>query len=236
MYEANPNFSPPADSAILWRYMDFTKFVSLLDLGALFFCPAAQLGDPFEGRLSQANYDTFSSRYPAEVADSIRNHAPEMDRIRGKQLVNCWHRSDYESDGMWKIYAAHNAGVAIETDFASLAASFKGDEPVYIGQVNYVDYNSVIIPERNLFSALLYKRTHFEHEREVRAVIATEDLSDRPSGGRYIPVDLSVLIHQVVISPLEPSWFSHLVASLVSRLGVRLQITQSSMALPPPQG
>ena len=36
MYKEHPSFDPPADDAVLWRYLDFTKFVSLLDKRALF--------------------------------------------------------------------------------------------------------------------------------------------------------------------------------------------------------
>ena len=55
MYEEHPVFNPPPDDAILWRYMDFTKFVSLLEKQALFFARADKLGDSFEGSLSQVN-------------------------------------------------------------------------------------------------------------------------------------------------------------------------------------
>ena len=49
MYTEHPTFSPPPDDAVLWRYMDFTKFVSFLDKSSLFFARADKLGDPFEG-------------------------------------------------------------------------------------------------------------------------------------------------------------------------------------------
>lgn len=37
----------------VWRYMDFTKFVSLLDKRELWFTRADELNDPFEGTLSR---------------------------------------------------------------------------------------------------------------------------------------------------------------------------------------
>ena len=43
MYQEHPSFNPPSDNATLWRYMDFTKFVSLLDKSALFFVRADKL-------------------------------------------------------------------------------------------------------------------------------------------------------------------------------------------------
>ena len=36
-------------------------------------------------------------------------------------LINCWHESDHESAAMWKLYAKDDNGIAIKTDFDSLA-------------------------------------------------------------------------------------------------------------------
>ena len=46
-----PVFTTPANPGIkIWRYMDFTKFVSMLENGGLFFARADQLEDEFEAR------------------------------------------------------------------------------------------------------------------------------------------------------------------------------------------
>lgn len=56
MYKEHPVFEKPEnENAKIWRYIDFTKFVSLLDKSALFFTRADRLGDPFEGSYSRAN-------------------------------------------------------------------------------------------------------------------------------------------------------------------------------------
>ena len=201
MYEQHPAFTAPPSTAILWRYMDFTKFVSLLDKSSLFFCRADKLGDPFEGFWSQANYKTLTQRYPPEVVQGLLQVGHGFDRMRGWHLVNCWHWNEFESDAMWKIYAAQSRGVAIKTDFQSLTGSLVEDSPLFIGKVNYVDYDETIIPEGNTFYAYLHKRHHFEHEREVRAMMLdTDQLSDQ-FVGRFCQVDLSELVHQIVVSP-----------------------------------
>ena len=91
MYEAHPAFTPPPDDAILWRYMDFPKFVSFLESSSLFFARADQLGDPFEGSYSQVNFNTLTERYPAEVAEGLRKAMPGLARLRTNHFVNCWH-------------------------------------------------------------------------------------------------------------------------------------------------
>ena len=236
MYEQHPEFTTPPQEAILWRYMDFTKFVSLLDRASLFFCRADNLGDPFEGSLSQPTYDVFRRRRDPNTIELWRKQASGLDFLRGVRMVNCWHRSDYESDAMWKIYTDKQEGIAIRTDFASLAASFIGDEPIFIGEVKYVDYNTEVIPDHYLFDPLLYKRNHFEHEREVRALKSPRNLSNIPETGEYCPVDLSGLIQDVVVSPLSPIWFIELVKSVANKFGLQSEIKRSALETPPSQG
>lgn len=49
MYETHPAFQQPSRETMIWRYMSFAKFVSLLEKKALFFARLDRLGDPFEG-------------------------------------------------------------------------------------------------------------------------------------------------------------------------------------------
>ena len=47
--------APSPTNAKIWRYMDFTQFVSMLEHGGLFFfCRLDYLQDRFEGSLSRA--------------------------------------------------------------------------------------------------------------------------------------------------------------------------------------
>jgi len=51
----NPAFIAPANVDVkIWRYMDFTKFVSMLEEAGLFFARLDRLGDPFEGSSTRA--------------------------------------------------------------------------------------------------------------------------------------------------------------------------------------
>ena len=232
MYEQHPECTTPPQEAILWRYMDFTKFVSLLDRASVFFCRADKLGDPFEGSLSQPSYDARRLKRDPNTVESWRKQMSALRYLRRLGMVNCWHRSDYESDAMWKIYTDKKEGIAIRTDFASLAASFIGDEPISIGEVKYINYNTEVIPEQYLLDALLYKRNHFEHEREVRALKSPRDRSNLPETGEYCPVDLSGLIQEVVVSPLAPIWFTELVKSVAGKFGLQSEIKRSALAIP----
>ena len=54
MYQAYKDFKIPPRNQVLWRYLDFTKFVALLDTKALFFARIDKLEDRFEGTLFKA--------------------------------------------------------------------------------------------------------------------------------------------------------------------------------------
>jgi hypothetical protein len=48
MYSAEPLFNVPENENVtIWRYMDFTKLVSLIDKKALYFARADRFSDKF---------------------------------------------------------------------------------------------------------------------------------------------------------------------------------------------
>ena len=131
---------------------------------------------------------------------------------------------------MWGLYATRSAGIAIQTDFKSLRDSFKGECAVSIGKVNYVDYRTDVIPDNHILHTLLHKRYHFEHEREVRAIVTEPAQPSEQQVGHYCEVDLSILVQQVVVSPLAPEWLSALVRSVANQYGLIAPVIASSLA------
>lgn len=55
MYKLHEAFNTPEERKKIWRYMDFTKFASMLEKKELFFARADKLGDPFEGSYPKEN-------------------------------------------------------------------------------------------------------------------------------------------------------------------------------------
>jgi len=53
MYEKHPELIIPEDETILWRYMDFTKFVSILSKRELFFASPTLFSDQLEGSVTR---------------------------------------------------------------------------------------------------------------------------------------------------------------------------------------
>lgn len=244
MYKKNDFFDFPAPDAVLWRYLSFTKFVSLLEKKALFFARADQLGDPFEGSLSQVNA-TMNSVQESHVASSQKVLTDFRRESRRFTLINCWHESSHESAAMWKLYSRESDGVVIKSICKSFAESLVDEEDIFIGRVHYVDYKQFHIPVHNVFGPYLHKRKGFEHEREVRAIIqklptndgSTVDLSKNIfEVGKYHRVNISSLIQEVVVAPYAEEWFFELVVSTAKRYELKAPVNRSDLADEPTWG
>lgn len=252
--DARQFHNPPATDAILWRYMDFTKFVSLLEKRALFFARADKLGDPFEGAIPINNIKArYTNLKPGLFDKETLMYEHLRVELRRFTLINCWHESSHESEAMWKIYSSANSGIAIKTNFDSFVKSFITDEQMHIGTVKYIDYDNEKIREDDLLSPYLHKRKSFEHEREVRAIIqhrppeaSLENLPnflsdeiptwpDMCDTGIYYEVDLNLLIQEVVIDPSAPDWLLDLVNSVADRYNLQAVIKKSRLAALPMQ-
>lgn len=233
---------PEDQNAQLWRYMDFTKFFSLISSESLFLCRADLLGDPFEGSFSKANiklrpevYGNMPQPSRDKMQEQLAKHAKE---IRKWTYVNCWHMSEYESAAMWKLYSKSNEAVAIQTTYKKLTDSLPNN--VFIGLVQYIDYEKDWLPEGNTFFPFVHKRRSFAHEREVR--IINQDLQNVPKckdgiflgqpndlKGLSITVDLSLLIERVHVAPTAPKWFFNLVERVLKNYKLDKRVYSSQL-------
>lgn len=240
MYKEHPVFEKPEKAtAKIWRYMDFTKFVSLLDKSALFFSRADKLGDPFEGSFSKANIELRPQVYKGEIPQETFIRLGEFVKSLKKfTAINSWYLNEYESAAMWKLYLKSNEGIAIQSSFEKLKDSLKDEaHGIHIGKVKYIDYEKDWVPEGNSFHPFLHKRKSFEHEQELRAVIqeipSKDDKIDlsKPlfDDGIYISVDLDVLINRIYLAPTSPKWLRELVKSVTRKYGLDKEVHQSSL-------
>jgi hypothetical protein len=142
---------------------------------------------------------------------------------------------------MWKIYG-QDAGIAIQSTKARLVKGFDIEGSTdSIAPVTYFDYNvddlsSIPIPESGLpelyrlmiTPELCFKRKSFEHERELR-VLTWEKVPEPTGAGKYVPVNLDVLIERVYVSPLSPDWVAEVVSREMSHYGVASEVVHSRL-------
>lgn len=238
-YQDHPVFEKPANpSSSILRYLDFTKFVSLVDRRELYFCRADLLGDRFEGSMSRANQRLRPEVYHDIPTEHLDRMAGVVRAFVAKTFVNCWTLADYESVALWRMYVGQTNGIAIRSTFARLTASF-GDYPksVFVGLVKYLDWETDWTPEGNSLYPFVHKRRGFDFEHEVRGVVQFMDSVDdhldmrpRPEPGIYVPVDLEKLVSEVRIDPASGPWFTDLVASVLKRYGYDIPIRPSDLA------
>lgn len=242
-------YQVPKAETILWRYVDFPKFVSMLDSGELFFTRADMFEDKFEGArgfnfhkeaiYSALNTDlTFQAKNQlkksgvdnpsdAELAEELKKETAAQiaaqQKKREEYFVSCWHANEFESEAMWKLYiSAKNQGVAIQTTVERLCYSL-GNNNFELGGVNYISFKEPLDVDS---VPVWYKRTAFQHEQEVRAIINETGLT---SSGKPVKVDLDLLIEKVYISPSAPGWFAKLVENVLLKYAINKKVEHSKL-------
>ncbi|HWX65037.1 MAG TPA: hypothetical protein VNZ27_01290 [Rhodanobacter sp.] len=233
----HPVFPSLDSQRTIWRYMDFTKFVSLLENKKLFFPRADSFEDPYEGTLTRATVHwMLNAGIPAGAVDhTVEN----TNQWRQQVFVSCWCANDHESAAMWKLYLQTSEGVAIKSKTGLLATELdRSPLSVSMTSVNYIDYDLSILPPNNIFYPFVHKRLSFQHETEIRALIwskETANLSQIPENAASVSIDVSLqdLVEAVYVSPTAPPWFGELVEQITKRYGLDVLVVKSNLYMRP---
>lgn len=228
----------------IWKYMDLPRFVSLLATRSLYFASRSKFQDPWEGSLPQSHMMALSkmlqdsfvtptlslrAQFAAQSSEAAQNLDAVMESFKrdastaNKQAtlrfgVSCWHKSDYESDAMWKLYSASGKGIAMESTIGQLQAALGHVKGLIIDSVRYADFDNDPIERGHKHYGLFLKRKCFEHEKELRAtILLPQDQWQLPPAKRGLAVecDLGVLITRVHVSPLSEEYVFHAVQACV---------------------
>lgn len=231
---------PDNENVKVWRYMDFTKFISLIETQSLHFTRVDKFEDPFEGSLPKRTIDVknrlrgWSSEEERRI--QIREAKRKNKTYRQHFAINCWHENEYESAAMWKSYLKSNEGIAIQSTYKRLKSSFTEDHKIIFGKVTYIDFTKESISFYDLVEQFLTKRRSFNCENEIRALISNLSLENvdlhSPKAlavGLPISVNLKNLIQNIYVAPNSPIWFLKLVKNTVIRYGYKFKVKKSQM-------
>lgn len=246
------------DNAILWRYISFEKYCSLLETSALFFCRADKFSDPFEGSIltREADYRISEEKHLAQQQNrdydeqQARKNSEDMAGLHRKIIsavtVNCWHINKNESDAMWQLYLKNNEGVAIQSSKEKLIKSLEQThQKIGLSKVRYLDYDKDIwfhkteYPHRyyNLVTPLIHKRVQFSHENEFR-LYNWETSRENDSGywlkqkfeaGELIHVDINSLIEKIILCPSSDSVFENKIKQFTKTMGYNFSFEKSNL-------
>ena len=192
----------------LWRYLRAQRFIESLQSRTLYFPSARQFEDPFEGAVAVLPHDwPFDQRYP-----ELDHTDKAFEELRRLTKISCWHCANYESDAMWRLYAASRKGVAVRTTVARLKAALQpfrlapdhGEEAPVWGKVRYRDLHAERL-RVGMVDRFFIKHRAFESEQEFRVVISVRMAEEFgvpvPVSGIDVPFDPVVLMEWVYLGP-----------------------------------
>ena len=261
-YVSDPNFPTGlTENDRVWRYVNFAKFVDLLERKKQYFVSASKLIeiDPYEGHFQKTSF-----LHPEQVDEYTRQLFERKDKTERNEIpksvfVNCWHINEIESNAMWKMYATINAGIAIQTTYKKLQRSFhEHKQSVTIRKVNYVDNKKTNVTVSWIPNRFSMKGKSFSCENELRIFVEGTDNRiecvtsedgkqyshriipqneitsiDRDDNGIYVKVDLNDFIERIYVSPLSEDWFLDLVKAITKKYQL-FQVVEKSDLLDKP--
>lgn len=177
-----------SETDVIWRYMDLSKFLSILEDRKLYLTRLDKFDDKYEGGYPIEDFLINSHKllgYPGEnLFTTSRKDFIDALTVAYKYgfYANCWHMNNCDSFGMWKAYLTSPEGIAIKTTVGNLKKSVLKDNKDWVtyGKVEYIDYeNESIISVAKKKKELginippfpvFFKRKNFEYENEFRVM------------------------------------------------------------------
>lgn len=227
MYQDHEHLEKIADDIILWKYMDFSKFVNILTTNKIWFNKIKCFEDVYEGTYPLGNRLAKNPFYKGLPLTDV-GYDQLQDYEQKRLYVLCFHHNEYESAAMWSLYAK-DAGIAIKTTGERLKKCFdKEERTILISPVTYIDYEKDCLPEWNLFHLGTHKRKSFSHENEIRCMYFNhgDEIDNR---GEYISADCSELIEKVYISPYAPDYLLDTIKVLLDKFGLSIPVIKSPL-------
>lgn len=236
----------------IFRYMNLSKFISMLRCQSLWFSSGNELAkkyDIFEGyypigvvnqsEMEKRKYLEKYSGWDTVIVNLGHSRARAQKELERKYVyINCWHANDIEYPFMWKLYSQGEIGIAIESTVQKLRDSLElsncGNSlitPVIYYDKEY-DEGSMRFP----INQFLYKRKYFEYEKEIRVLfykmkIKQDDekyLGDNDEKGWNVKTKLDNLITKIVISP-DSTDKKHIIESIVEKYKLNKDVYDSRL-------
>jgi hypothetical protein len=242
-----------SENAKIWRYVSFSKYISLLDQMALHLTRLDKLNEKFEGSLPMPDIENRPEELHKLFGDHLDLDINKYEEwiqksnieMRKFIYVSCWHLNESESEAMWD---GKKKEIAIQSNIKNFISSLRPEpkEMLYVGKIKYIDYRIDKLNDGNFLEKYFHKKNIFINEKEIRLLSLrfTEDLPkgknlrifvDKPAFeyGFYLPVDLNVLIEKIHVSPKTRKWLFELIKSVTTKYGFKFDIQPSTLDFEP---
>ncbi len=224
------------ENTVIWKYFNFSSFVSLLVEQKLVFRRLDLFSDKRDGSLPES---IFREEYRALLQQTDEAEARvialrKMRRVedfKKHSYANCWTINDFENYALWKIYLSpEKNGLAIKTTIGKLKKSidFNPSSDLKISEsivIKDVSYDQLTESESSQNNIMAHKNPEYSYESELRLLIKNQwDWTSREKqivdGYNSMPVlfirvDLNELIESLYVSPFSEYWFEDIFKKLI---------------------
>ena len=221
----------------LYRIFGIERLFQLFETKKNVLVHPSKWDDPFEN---------FILSGLVEIASGEKGQFGFKDHVFGQ----CW-TTKRESDAMWRIYSPEKNGVRVRARVKSLIQGLRAcessfaDISCFVGKVSYLpqnklkdlDINVLDSSGKGIAQTLLYKRTEFSHEKEVRLIYSMPNPpSNIPKIFSY-GFDASSVLDEITFDPRIDERMSDVYThSLVNVYGFpKKSINTSRLYTPPPE-
>lgn len=242
----------PKEDQIISKYIDLTKFLSLLSKKSLFFCRLDKLEDQFEGMTASRNYDHRINWYretnhlmqkplnDEEIISRVE-HLYEYDKkVKEVYCVCCWNKADQENAALWKIYSDFGKGIMIKSKVSNLINALRETpQEIWISEIKYLDYVKDLMKDGNTFYPIIHKQNAYDYEGEIRLIYnvdfpqigKTYDWSkEEIKEGKLLSVDLNLLKDEIIVGPFSPKWMTDLIIELADKYDLKKPVVKSKLS------
>lgn len=230
--------SEVSNDTVIWKYMDISKFISLISRKSLWLARADTFKDEHEGifpfemqKALNLIYRKFEEK--GELSDGPINNTSDFQQYLIKNAyISCWHQNIEENMVMWEIYGKTLNSVAIRTTVQDLIDSV---DIKYLKKVgSRIAFEPVIyknpedVPgELDYDTPFFIKRAHFHFEKEMRLYISSYSAQspniDNPLG-HEIPINIDNLVKGLYVHPDAADWFLAAIQALVDQFKLSLEV------------
>jgi hypothetical protein len=162
---------------------------------------------------------TFDTPFGKFLSEDINE---KLYQCKEHIYVSCWHKSEYESAAMWKLFGAENS-ICIKTSVSKiLNGNIPKETVVRLDEVKYINH-SIQNTHTNSLEPFLSKSLAYEFEKEVRLIgfNPKENISSPPAQFKEIHYNvLHNLIEEIILSPDSLPWFREQIISLCNLYGL----------------
>jgi hypothetical protein len=231
----NPHMIPPPET-VIWHYVRFDYFQSLLKNRALWFTRLDKQSDKTDGTYSDVNGSEMTTVTKKLISSLGIVEMPNQTQlyqtnriIRKRAYVHCWSMRSQESAWMWNSFLQGEArSVAIRSTIGRLGAALHG-QPVEFLRIIY--YPPGIPRPDWSYTAPFSAKDKIKHreERELRLLSVNDIGVADESENKLFPTDLMALIGKVVVHPLSSPEFLNEVRSELKLCSINAHVARSGL-------